>query len=255
MGAEHAGLIVWDIDGTLIPADLRWLRRAVARTYAIAENAVVFLTARVHGYTDEQCGLECGDCLSRLVEKQPACPLVHLQARGVPVAEKPGSVRFADLFHRPASHHKCVLTLSRQFQHGVSLRLLGGDSGTGCGWQSVTEHGGLPQYSESDHDVTVRANQRGGIGPQVAFEDPREPAYQGIPSLSARRRAYTQLANAMGRSPTALYRRLATIDVSPSSAPSRASARSLCAARKSSATESRCAAMRPTKASGAMLCL
>lgn len=53
MGAEHAGLIVWDIDGTLIPADLRWLRRAVARTYAIAENAVVFPTARVHGYTDE----------------------------------------------------------------------------------------------------------------------------------------------------------------------------------------------------------
>ncbi|MFE3100528.1 HAD family hydrolase [Nocardia tengchongensis] len=53
MVAEHAGLIVWDIDGTLIPADLRWLRRAIARTYAIAEDAVVFPTARVHGYTDE----------------------------------------------------------------------------------------------------------------------------------------------------------------------------------------------------------
>ncbi|MEC3919298.1 HAD family hydrolase [Nocardia sp. CDC160] len=53
MGVEHAGLIVWDVDGTLIPADLRWLRRAVARTYSIAEADVVFPAARVHGYTDE----------------------------------------------------------------------------------------------------------------------------------------------------------------------------------------------------------
>ncbi|MFJ9369840.1 HAD family hydrolase [Nocardia sp. NPDC101769] len=53
MSAGYAGLIVWDVDGTLIPADLRWLRRAVARTYAIAEDTVVFPTARVHGYTDE----------------------------------------------------------------------------------------------------------------------------------------------------------------------------------------------------------
>lgn len=53
MRGQHAGLIVWDVDGTLIPADLRWLRRAVARTYAIEEQAVVFPGARVHGYTDE----------------------------------------------------------------------------------------------------------------------------------------------------------------------------------------------------------
>ncbi|WP_433567306.1 HAD family hydrolase [Nocardia sp. CA-151230] len=53
MSVEYAGLIVWDVDGTLIPADLRWLRRAVARTYAITEEAVVFPTSRVHGYTDE----------------------------------------------------------------------------------------------------------------------------------------------------------------------------------------------------------
>ncbi|WP_040779980.1 HAD family hydrolase [Nocardia pneumoniae] len=53
MSAEYAGLIVWDVDGTLIPADLRWLRRAVARTYAIQEADVIFPSARVHGYTDE----------------------------------------------------------------------------------------------------------------------------------------------------------------------------------------------------------
>ncbi|WP_238846120.1 hypothetical protein [Nocardia terpenica] len=53
MCAEYVGLVVWDVDGTLIPADLRWLRRAVARTYAIQEGEVVFPTARVHGYTDE----------------------------------------------------------------------------------------------------------------------------------------------------------------------------------------------------------
>ncbi|WP_328439681.1 HAD family hydrolase [Nocardia puris] len=53
MAETWAGLIIWDVDGTLIPADLRWLRRAVARTYDIEESAVVFPAARIHGYTDE----------------------------------------------------------------------------------------------------------------------------------------------------------------------------------------------------------
>lgn len=53
MAETRAGLIIWDVDGTLIPADLRWLRRAVARTYDIEESAVVFPAARIHGYTDE----------------------------------------------------------------------------------------------------------------------------------------------------------------------------------------------------------
>lgn len=46
-------LVVWDVDGTLIPADLRWLRRAIARTYEIPMGDVVFPSKRVHGYTDE----------------------------------------------------------------------------------------------------------------------------------------------------------------------------------------------------------
>lgn len=53
MAETQAGLVVWDVDGTLIPADLRWLRRAVARTYQIEESSVVFPAARVHGYTDQ----------------------------------------------------------------------------------------------------------------------------------------------------------------------------------------------------------
>ncbi|MFI5779280.1 HAD family hydrolase [Nocardia sp. NPDC051570] len=53
MCAAYGGLVVWDVDGTLIPADLRWLRRAVARTYELREVDVVFPAARVHGYTDE----------------------------------------------------------------------------------------------------------------------------------------------------------------------------------------------------------
>ncbi|MFB9363590.1 HAD family hydrolase [Actinoplanes nipponensis] len=53
MNSGDFGLVVWDVDGTLIPADLRWLRRAIARTYAIAENAVNFPSKTVHGYTDE----------------------------------------------------------------------------------------------------------------------------------------------------------------------------------------------------------
>ncbi|AYF78892.1 HAD family hydrolase [Nocardia yunnanensis] len=53
MSTEYAGLVVWDVDGTLIPADLRWLRRAIARTYTLPEAAVTFPSARVHGYTDE----------------------------------------------------------------------------------------------------------------------------------------------------------------------------------------------------------
>src|SRR5690242_12440612 len=53
MSGGDAGLVVWDVDGTLIPADLRWLTRAIARTYGIAESAVIFPERKVHGYTDE----------------------------------------------------------------------------------------------------------------------------------------------------------------------------------------------------------
>ncbi|BCY11064.1 HAD family hydrolase [Actinoplanes sp. L3-i22] len=53
MNIDDAGLVVWDVDGTLIPADLRWLRRAIARTYGLAEDAVRFPDKKVHGYTDE----------------------------------------------------------------------------------------------------------------------------------------------------------------------------------------------------------
>ncbi|MET7769526.1 HAD family hydrolase [Nocardia sp. NPDC005366] len=53
MVATYKGLVIWDVDGTLIPADLRWLRRAVARTYGLEESEVIFPPARVHGYTDE----------------------------------------------------------------------------------------------------------------------------------------------------------------------------------------------------------
>jgi phosphoglycolate phosphatase-like HAD superfamily hydrolase len=51
--ATGTALVVWDVDGTLIRADLRWLRRAIARTYDLDETAVVFPEARVHGFTDE----------------------------------------------------------------------------------------------------------------------------------------------------------------------------------------------------------
>ncbi|WP_280236351.1 HAD family hydrolase [Nocardia cyriacigeorgica] len=55
---KHRGLVIWDIDGTLIPADLRWLQRAIARTYSVPEDAVTFPTARVHGYTDESIAID-----------------------------------------------------------------------------------------------------------------------------------------------------------------------------------------------------
>ncbi|MEV6494124.1 haloacid dehalogenase-like hydrolase [Actinoplanes sp. NPDC051633] len=41
------------MDGTLIPADLRWLRRAIAKTYDLEQGAVTFPAKKVHGYTDE----------------------------------------------------------------------------------------------------------------------------------------------------------------------------------------------------------
>ncbi len=62
MNSTPAGLVVWDVDGTLIPADLRWLRRAVARTYQIQEDAVVFPPKRVHGYTDESIVVDTAVC-------------------------------------------------------------------------------------------------------------------------------------------------------------------------------------------------
>lgn len=50
---RDAGVVVWDVDGTLIPADLRWLRRAIAATYQLSESDVTFPEKKVHGYTDE----------------------------------------------------------------------------------------------------------------------------------------------------------------------------------------------------------
>ncbi|MEU8299765.1 haloacid dehalogenase-like hydrolase [Micromonospora sp. NPDC048909] len=58
MNHGSAGLVIWDVDGTLIPADLRWLTRAVARAYGIAESEVVFPEKRVHGYTDESIAVD-----------------------------------------------------------------------------------------------------------------------------------------------------------------------------------------------------
>jgi phosphoglycolate phosphatase len=62
MRNETAGLIVWDVDGTLIPADLRWLRRSIARTYQLQEGDIVFPSARVHGYTDESIVVDTAIC-------------------------------------------------------------------------------------------------------------------------------------------------------------------------------------------------
>ncbi|OJF11215.1 HAD family hydrolase [Couchioplanes caeruleus] len=53
MEARNRGVVVWDVDGTLIPADLRWLRRSIARTFEIAEASITFPATKVHGYTDE----------------------------------------------------------------------------------------------------------------------------------------------------------------------------------------------------------
>lgn len=58
MNHGSAGLVIWDVDGTLIPADLRWLTRAIARAYGIAESEVVFPEKRVHGYTDESIAVD-----------------------------------------------------------------------------------------------------------------------------------------------------------------------------------------------------
>ncbi|BFU47590.1 HAD family hydrolase [Krasilnikovia sp. MM14-A1004] len=53
MELRGGGLVVWDVDGTLIPADLRWLRRSIAKAYGLTEAEVTFPEKKVHGYTDE----------------------------------------------------------------------------------------------------------------------------------------------------------------------------------------------------------
>ncbi|RZU51409.1 phosphoglycolate phosphatase-like HAD superfamily hydrolase [Krasilnikovia cinnamomea] len=53
MELRDRGLVVWDVDGTLIPADLRWLRRSIAKAYGLAKADVTFPDRKVHGYTDE----------------------------------------------------------------------------------------------------------------------------------------------------------------------------------------------------------
>lgn len=53
MGHQDHGVVIWDIDGTLIPADRRWLHRAIARTYELDQSDVRFPDGRVCGYTHE----------------------------------------------------------------------------------------------------------------------------------------------------------------------------------------------------------
>jgi phosphoglycolate phosphatase len=78
MSDAPAGLVVWDVDGTLIPADLRWLRRAVSRAYKITEDAVVFPGKRVHGYTDESIVVDTAICSGIDAEAAEAgLPLFH----------------------------------------------------------------------------------------------------------------------------------------------------------------------------------
>ncbi|MGH7883040.1 MAG: HAD family hydrolase [Candidatus Dormibacteraceae bacterium] len=54
----QAGLVVWDVDGTLVPSDVRWVQRAIAATYQLPEDGVKFDPKRVHGYTDEPIVIE-----------------------------------------------------------------------------------------------------------------------------------------------------------------------------------------------------
>ncbi|MEU7925132.1 HAD family hydrolase [Micromonospora sp. NPDC049107] len=58
MNHGGTGLVIWDVDGTLIPADLRWLTRAISRAYGMAESEVVFPDKKVHGYTDESIAID-----------------------------------------------------------------------------------------------------------------------------------------------------------------------------------------------------
>jgi phosphoglycolate phosphatase len=50
------GLVIWDVDGTLVSGDLRFLRRAIARAYQLKESAVVF--GAYAGTTDEYIAIQ-----------------------------------------------------------------------------------------------------------------------------------------------------------------------------------------------------
>ncbi len=79
------------------------------------------------------------------------------------------------------------------------------------------------------------------------------PPMTGSRMLSASLRANAQCESAIARSPTALHTRLATMEVSPNSDPSRSFSRLSPVFRNRAETVSRCASMGPRSAPGATL--
>ncbi|MRH90765.1 HAD hydrolase-like protein [Nocardia sp. SYP-A9097] len=122
MSVASAGLVVWDVDGTLIPADLRWLRRAVARTYGISEAEVVFPAARVHGYTDESIVVDTALASGIPVEtaergvEQFHDQLAHVMAEGE-----------AELARDQPAYPGAAETISALNKHGLIQTVLTGN--------------------------------------------------------------------------------------------------------------------------------
>lgn len=133
----NTGLVIWDIDGTLIPADLRWLRRAVARTYELDEKDIVFPTRRVHGYTDESIvvdtAIESG--IERAMAEQGVrrfhVELATVMAEGEAELARdqpayPGAAESIDALHQ-AGFVQTVLTGNVRAAAEVKLRVAGLD--------------------------------------------------------------------------------------------------------------------------------
>jgi phosphoglycolate phosphatase-like HAD superfamily hydrolase len=143
MSSAPAGLVVWDVDGTLIPADLRWLRRAVARTYQIQEDAVVFPAKRVHGYTDESIVVDTAVCSGVQPESAEAgIPRFHDVLAQVMAEGRP------ELAREQPAYPGAADTISALHQYGFIQTVLTGNLQTAAEVKlSVTELDGYVDLS------------------------------------------------------------------------------------------------------------
>jgi phosphoglycolate phosphatase len=135
MDSQFAGLIVWDVDGTLVPGDLRFLRRAVARAYRLEEAVVEFgPPATYAGTTDDYIARQAA-ILSGVPEAIAEEGLARFRAELVSVMSEsrkelvqeftpfPGAAQTIEALH-DAGYVQTVLTGNLRQAAEIKLRAL-----------------------------------------------------------------------------------------------------------------------------------
>src|SRR5690606_24451847 len=119
-----------------------------------------------------QCRVESSDGFPGLVQEEPASAFVDKKPTRIPVTEKPRTVDFIDVVNCALCATESILALPIELEHRICLCELG-TYPCPCGRRQAIRHRrSVSEYPQANDYVTVRADQRRRIRPQVASEYP-----------------------------------------------------------------------------------